>query len=177
MDNEELIRFLRDKYYNPLDHTFIQHNKYGIPIKVATSSIYQNSDYTMPLYQRTTASTKEQDMTTKLYEISHGTETLYGHKLATNSQGQWVMEIKGSGDVIAVDKANVQEVLPYTIGVQFETGKMIYSYLADAGKFKEGEFYILDAPHGRAIVQVVEVDTKSAGATKQFTPLAKLLTE
>lgn len=120
---------------------------------------------------------KGDDMTTKLYEISRGTETLYGHKLATNSQGQWVMEIKGSGDVIAVDKANVQEVLPYTIGVQFETGKMVYSYLADAGKFKEGEFYILDAPHGRAIVQVVEVDTKSAGATKQFTPLAKLLTE
>lgn len=169
MDNEELIRFLRDAHYNPLDHTFMQHNKYGIPIRVATSSTYQNSN--------STASTKEQDMTTKLYEISHGTETLYGHKLATNSQGQWVMEIKGSGDVIAVDKANVQEVLPYTIGVQFETGKMIYSYLADAGKFKEGEFYILDTPNGRAIVQVVEVDTKSAGATKQFTPLAKLLTE
>ncbi len=119
---------------------------------------------------------KDNDMS-KLYEIKQGTETLYGHKLATNSQGQWVMEIKGSGSVVAVDKASVQEVLPYTIGVQFESGKMVYSYLADAGKFKVGEFYIFDAASGRCVVQVVEVDTKSTGATKQFTPIAKLLTE
>ena len=119
---------------------------------------------------------KDNDMS-KLYEISRGTETLYGHKLATNSQGQWVMEIKGTGDVIAVDKATVQEVLPYTIAVQFETGKQTYSYLAEAGKYQIGEFYILDAPNGRAIVQVTGVDTKNAAATKQFTPIAKLLTE
>lgn len=119
---------------------------------------------------------KDNDMS-KLYEISRGTETLYGHKLATNSQGQWVMEIKGTGDVIAVDKATVQEVLPYTIAVQFESGKQTYSYLAEAGKYQIGDFYILDAPNGRAIVQVTGVDTRSAAATKQFTPIAKLLTE
>ena len=120
---------------------------------------------------------KEKKMTNKLYEISRGTETLYGHKLATNSQGQWVMEVKGTGDVIAVDKATVQEVLPYTIAVQFESGKQTYSYLAEAGKYQIGEFYIVDAATGRCIVQVTGVDTKSAAATKQFTPIAKLLTE
>lgn len=120
---------------------------------------------------------KEQDMTNKLYEIKQGDETCYGHKLAVNSQGQWVMEVKGTGAVLAVDKKNVEEVLPHTIGVQFDSSKQIYSYLADAGKYKVGEFYILDAPSGRAIVQVVEVDTKSTGATKQFTPLAKIVTE
>lgn len=116
-------------------------------------------------------------MTDKLYEISRGTETLYGHKLATNSQGQWVMEVKGTGDVIAVDKAAVQEVLPYTIAIQFESGKQNYSYLAEAGKYQIGEFYIVDTPNGRSIVQVTGVDTKSAAATKQFTAIAKLLTE
>lgn len=126
----------------------------------------------------TTAKKKdEKEMNTKLYQITHEGHISYGHKLAVNSQGQWVMEIKGSGAVIAVDGAFVEEVLPHTIGVQFDSGKMVYSYLADAGKYKVGEFYILDAPHGRAIVQVVEVDTKSVGATKQFTPLAKLVTE
>lgn len=113
----------------------------------------------------------------KLYEIKHEGQTLYGHKLAVNSQGQWVMEVKGTGAVLAVDKKNVEEVLPHTIGVQFDISKQIYSYLADAGKYKVGEFYILDAPSGRAVVQVVEVDTKSTCATKQFTPLAKIITE
>lgn len=150
MDNETLAELLGKKYFAPKG-------------SVVASFTYQT--------------TKEQDMTTKLYEITTAGRVVYGHKLATNSQGQWVMEIKGSGDVIAVDKDNVQEVLPYTIAVQFETGKMTYSYLAEAGKYKIGEFFILDSPNGRAIVQVTGVDTKSNAATKQFTPLVKLLTE
>lgn len=116
-------------------------------------------------------------MTHKLYEIKHEGQTLYGHKLAVNSQGQWVMEVKGTGAVLAVDKKDVEEVLPHTIGVQFDSTKQTYSYLAEAGKYKVGEFYILDAPMGRAIVQVTAVDTKSSHATKQFTPLAKIVTE
>ena len=158
MDNETMFSLLRDGYYNNYDDT--------LTIKVPALSLYGQHQ-----------PTKEKKMTDKLYEISRGTETLYGHKLATNSQGQWVMEIKGTGDVIAVDKATVQEVLPYTIAVQFESGKQTYSYLAEAGKYQIGEFYIVDTPHGRAIVQVTGVDTRSSAATKQFTPIAKLLTE
>ena len=119
---------------------------------------------------------KDNDMG-KLYEITATGRVVYGHKLATNSQGQWVMEAKGTGEVFAVDKSYVQEVLPYTIGVQFETGKSTYHYLADAGKYQTGSFYLMDAPNGRAIVQVVAVDTKHASSTKHFTPLAKLLVE
>ena len=113
----------------------------------------------------------------KLYEIIQGDQTLYGTKLAVNSAGKWVMEIKGTGEVISVDKVLVEEVMPYTIGVQFDTSKMTYHYLANKGKHEAGEFYILDAPLGRAIVKVVAVDTKSQSATKQFEPLAKLVTE
>jgi len=112
----------------------------------------------------------------KLYEIKTDITTLYGHKLAVNSQGQWVMEIKGTGAVLAVSKASVQEVLPYTIGVQFTLGKIVYHYLSEAGKYQVGDICVLDAPLGRSIVQVVALDTKSTGATKVFTPLAKLLT-
>jgi hypothetical protein len=148
----------RDKYYNHCEDTFT--------IKVPTKSLLLGG------YQLT----KESKMT-KLYEIRHLEKTLYGHKLATNSQGHWVMEVKGTGEVLAVDKSCVEEVLPHTIGVQFETGKMVYHYLADAGKYQVGEFYILDAPHGRAIVQVVSVDTKNVNATKDFKPLVKLTVE
>lgn len=119
---------------------------------------------------------KEEDMN-KLYEIQLNDKKLYGHKLAVNSQGHWVMEIKGTGEVISVDKCYVEEVMPHTIGVQFETGKTVYHYLAEAGKHNVGDFYVVDALHGRAIVNVVGVDTKSGSATKQFNPIAKLVTE
>ena len=126
------------------------------------------------LYLKLETQPKETKMK-KLYEIAVDGKKLYGHKLATDSQGHWVMEVKGTGEVLAVDKACVEEVLPHTIGVQYETGKMVYSYLADAGKYQVGEFYILDAPSGRVIVQVTEVDTKSVSATKEFKPLVKLI--
>jgi len=113
----------------------------------------------------------------KLYEIKHEDQTLYGHKLAVNSAGKWVMEIKGTGAVLAVDKSEVEEVMPHTISIQFDKGKQAYAYLAEAGKYKVGELYVLDAPYGRSIVQVIAVDTKSVHATKQFEPLAKLVTE
>lgn len=112
----------------------------------------------------------------KLYEIKTEGNTRYGHKLAVNSQGYWVMEIKGTGEVLAVDKSFVQEVLPYSIGVQFESGKTVYHYLGEAGKHQVGDMFVLDAPNGRAIVQVVAVDTKNTNATKHFNPIAKLAT-
>lgn len=118
--------------------------------------------------------TKMQDK--KLYEIKAEGNTRYGHKLAVNSQGYWVMEVKGTGEVLAVDKSFVQEVLPYSIGVQFESGKTVYHYLGEAGKHQVGDMFVLDAPNGRAIVQVVAVDTKNTNATKHFNPIAKLAT-
>lgn len=154
---EELRKWALEKCYSHDDLT----------LKVPTRSLMYG-DYTMK--------PKEEPMS-KLYEITATGRVVYGHKLATNSQGQWVMEAKGTGEVFAVDKAYVQEVLPHTIGVQFETGKSTYHYLADAGKYQTGSFYLMDAPNGRAIVQIVSVDTKHASSTKHFTPLAKLLVE
>jgi hypothetical protein len=162
MENETndilAAKIWRDKYYNYCEDTFT--------IKVPTKSLLLGG-YQLP---------KESKMN-KLYEITVDGKKLYGHKLATNSQGHWVMEVKGTGEVFAVDKSCVEEVLPHTIGVQYETGKMVYHYFADAGKYQVGEFYILDAPSGRVIVQVTEVDTKSVNATKEFKPLAKLAVE
>ena len=114
---------------------------------------------------------------TKLYEIKQNGEVCYGHKLATNSQGQWVMEVKGTGAVIAVDKAFVEEVLPHTVGIQFETNNTVYHYFADKGAVQVGAFYIVDTAMGRAIAQVVAVDSKSTKATTTLNVLAKIQTE
>jgi len=119
---------------------------------------------------------KENTMTEKkLYQINSLVSTVkYGHKLAVNSAGKWVMEIKGTGEVITCDKDDVEEVMPYTVSIQFQTGKQIYSYLAEKGSVELNAFYIFDAPLGRAIAQVVKLDTKSPAASVEFKPLAKL---
>lgn len=115
----------------------------------------------------------------KLYEIESSTGVIYGHKLAVNSQGSWVMELKGTGAVIAVDKNLVKEVLPHTIGVRFfnSNSKTVYQYIADAGLASKGDLFVFESAYGLAIVQVVEVDTKSKSATVEFKPVAKLSVE
>lgn len=128
---------------------------------------------------------KDEEMTTekKLYEIKetsalfdNKTRTIgYGHKLAVNSKGEWVMEIKGSGEIMAVSKDQVEEVLPYTIDVQFSNSSNTYAYLAEAGEFQTG-FYIVEGQYGNGwqIAQVVKVDTKSRKATKKFKTFGKI---
>lgn len=119
----------------------------------------------------------EQMADKKLYEIKQGDTVAYGHKLAVNSSGLWVMEVKGTGAIITADKNDIEEVLPHTIGIRFESDKTIYHYFAEKDKFKVGDWFVLESYGGRAIVNVVAVDTKSKGATKDFAPLVKLVVE
>lgn len=138
---------------------------------------YSKYGNTTPRRKETPLDMEGKKVTTKkLYEFPYRDSRVYGHKLAVDSQGNWVMEIKGTGEVTAVTKTDITEVMPYTIGVQFETGKTTYHYLAENGKHKVGDVYVVDAPSGRAIVNVVSLDTKNAMATKDFTYVAKLLT-
>lgn len=139
---------------------------------------YLKSDVTLfnrPVHQFNLVK-KEAKMTdtVKLYQFPSATgEDLYGHYLATNSQGSWIMEVKGSGTILAVDKAKVVEVLPYSLGVQYCAGGTVYNYLAEKDKFTLG-FYLYETSSGWQVVRVVKLDTKSNKATKEFTPIGKL---
>jgi hypothetical protein len=101
---------------------------------------------------------------------------VYAHYLATNSSGQWVMEEKGTGKIHTVDKKHVEEVLPYTIGIQFLNDGGIgktYNYFSDKDKYSVGQTFLL----GGSLVTVVAVDTKSKLATKDFKPTIEFLTK
>lgn len=116
--------------------------------------------------------------TNKLFVFKDNFNTnvdLYGHYLATNSQGEWVMEVKGSGQIMAIAKDKVQEVLPYTISVKFMDDGTTYSYLASKDQFPVG-FYLVKgySQSSFQIAQVTAVDTKSNKATKEFAPIGKL---
>ena len=56
-----------------------------------------------------------------LFQIE-GTDTFCTY-LATNSEGKSVVEIKGSGEVRAIDHKLLQEVVPYTIQVTSHSGQ------------------------------------------------------
>lgn len=118
---------------------------------------------------------KENDMNT-LYEFDNNGKQTFGTKIAVNSSGLWVMEVKGTGDVVTVDKDKVEEVIPHSIGVKFLTGDTVYHYTAPKGKFDKG-FYLFDNHMGTSLVEIVALDTKSKKATKEFTPTLKFVTE
>jgi hypothetical protein len=117
-----------------------------------------------------------------LYEVTQGKETQYATKLAVNSAGKWLMEEKGTGNTLVVDKENVQEVMPHTITVKRGTSSKSCSYFADAGVYTVGDFYITDGASGStqektfAIEQITGVDTKAKHASKEFKPIAMLNT-
>lgn len=126
-----------------------------------------------PYYLKLSQTEKENVMA--LYEWKdENKNTVYGTKLATDSSGNWVMEVKGTGNVVSVPKGSVEKVMPYTVSVRFSTTEKTYAYLSEAGKVDKGDFVLTNAPSGFAIVQVVAVDTKSASATKELEVLKKL---
>jgi hypothetical protein len=128
------------------------------------------------MYEEETTQGKD---TMTLYQFTVNADTKYGTYLATNSQGMFVIEEKGSGVIYTVNKDVVEEVMPYTIDVVFlgSAGDTVYGYLAEANKYNVGEVYLLKAPLGHSLVAVVKVDTKSKKATKDFKPISKILTK
>lgn len=116
---------------------------------------------------------KGNDMT--LYTWTLNDTNFYGTQLAINSSGQWVMEVKGTGEVVAVDPSIVEEVIPHTVDVQF-LGNNInkYSYWAPAGKYAVNDVLLVKAPSGLALVLVTKVDTKSKEATKDLPVVGKI---
>lgn len=105
-----------------------------------------------------------------LYEIKRGDETLFAHKLGVNSQGRWVIEVKGSGEVLAVNKDIVSEVLPYTVNLKFGKQGKDYAYFDEKRSVKKGDVLVVDDydSGGYQLAIVTGIDTKSRRAAKEL---------
>jgi hypothetical protein len=122
---------------------------------------------------------KENQMT-QLYEFVDATTntTKFGTQLATNSEGKWVMEVKGTGEVLVIPAKDAKKVMPYTIGVKFEQNGQEYHYLAEKGKYEQGQVFITNSLNGNYQIAVIHrINTESDKANKEFTPVARVLTE
>ena len=121
---------------------------------------------------------QEEENMTQLYEITFDGKTTYGTKLAKNSDKNWVLEEKGTGQIIVASDEQLKKVMPYTIGVKFGGEGQEYSYTAEKGKYEKGQVFLVTSNAGNYQIAVVHrVDTESEKATKEFEPIARILTE
>lgn len=109
----------------------------------------------------------------KLFQTKDGG---FGIGLAVNSAGKYVLEMKGTGDLIAYDKNEVELVMPFTYNVQFNGMGTEYAYLGREGVVKVGDLLLKTDTKGFSIGRVTAVNTKSERATKHFDG-AKIVTE
>ena len=109
----------------------------------------------------------EMTKTNTLYQIK-GTET-YGTYLATNSEGKFVLEMKGSTELKTVNKNEVEEVLPHTVEISFGSDSRGYAFFCDKGKLEVGDIIMrMDSSYKGTIGFVTAIDTKSKAATKEL---------
>lgn len=101
----------------------------------------------------------------------------YGEYLTTDGKGRYIIELKGSGNVIVVDKRDAQKVMPFTVDVKFKNSDgswsdTNYSYTVPEGMndLAVDDLILVDnATRGSMpYVKIVAVDTKSDKATKQL---------
>lgn len=106
-------------------------------------------------------------MTDTLYQVK-GTED-YGIYLTKDRSGNFVLEMKGGGGVKAFPEDQLEEVLPYTVSIQYlgnGSDSKSYAYLSKEGEFSVGDF-LFGGRYG-GFAKVTAVDTKSKHATKRF---------
>ena len=103
-----------------------------------------------------------------LYETTVDGKTVYGTYLATNSEGHYVLEIKGSGELQSFERDVLEEVLPYSVGVTFNDGGTVYHFQTEKGKLKVGDFVVRTDYGDFTVCRVVEINSKSKQATKRL---------
>lgn len=102
---------------------------------------------------------EELPMTTTLYQTTEETPR-FGTKLATNSAGKVVLEMKGTGDVEAFDAETIEEVLPYTVAVKpVDEGRnaKVAHYVTVKDAVVKGDLLITSEGF---FVEVTELNTK-----------------
>jgi hypothetical protein len=108
-----------------------------------------------------------QTMSKPLYQTKEETPR-FGTKLAVNSKGQIVLELKGSGGVEAFDTDAVEVVMPYTVDVNFigDAASKTYSFLSKEGDVAVGDLLLADGY--ATLMRVMAVATRSTSATVEL---------
>lgn len=116
----------------------------------------------------TTETKGTEDMTALyMWKDADGKE-VYGHKLAVNGSGLWVMEARDNS-LHTVEPKLVEKVMPYTVGVTYFGGasRQQYHFFARKEDFEIGD--VVFCPLYDTPVVVDKLDTKAETATVWLT--------
>lgn len=121
------------------------------------------------------AAPKKEKSVTKLYQTKSAENQVpqFGTYLATNSKGEIVLEIKGTGAVEAFKPEDVEEVRPHTVGIRV-SGQPIRHYEIPVGVVERGDVLILRSGSELRLAIVTATDTKKTDAGKSPGRLYKL---
>tara|TARA_R110002072_G_scaffold63430_3_gene157837 strand:+ start:4863 stop:5390 length:528 start_codon:yes stop_codon:yes gene_type:complete len=108
----------------------------------------------------------EEENTTMTKKLFKTADDQYGTMLTKDSQGNYVLELKGSNDVKAFDPKTLEEVLPYTVLIQWASGAQKH-YEVSKGSLSKGDIVISD--QGLILGRVEDIDTKNRNPSSNHT--------
>lgn len=121
---------------------------------------------------------EETPMNEKLFEFEHKGQVHYGKYLATDSNNNWVVEVKGTNEIVSLPKSKFTEVVPYTISLVSLSTEGTFDVKAEKDKYSVGEIYLVKTDKkGMGLVAVQKLDTKSKTPKGDFEPVAKVVVE
>jgi hypothetical protein len=91
-------------------------------------------------------------------------DVVYGTKLAMNSAGEYVLEVKGTGQIVTKDPQLLTEVIPYTF--MAKSGSTEKHFIGTEGRVSVGDTLIQTSSATLKIWSVKEIDTKNKTAVK-----------
>lgn len=101
-------------------------------------------------------------------------KAVFGTHIGTNSENKFIIEVKGTGEIVVKDQKELEEVLPYTFSVEID-GKEIH-YIGEPGRITKGDWLLQKVGKSYSVVQVKAVDTKNKSARAKFSG-RRVLTE
>lgn len=123
-------------------------------------------------YDEYIKTSKQKEQTMSLFEVTKADGTkVFATKMAEKSKTLWVMEIKGTGEFVAVSTDSIQEVLPYTIAIRNLSGGNTNSFEVPEGKFEKGDVLVLASGD----IGVVTMLNSKVKGVPELKPIAKLV--
>lgn len=134
---------------------------------------WQHNGTKSRVYRRDFVKADAMTNSTTLFEVNHNGTTKIATKLMEKSNKAWIMEIKGTCEVLVVDPKDVSEIVPYTIEVNLNGNSQHFQ--VDEGAYNVDEVYLMGKT--LQLARIVKLDTRNKATKNTFKPFAKLMVQ
>lgn len=110
-----------------------------------------------------TVKSKETKMTNILYKVK-ANET-YGFIAGKDSKGRVLLEVKGTGEIKAFTKDEIEEVTQYTIQLRSPSNRI--DLISEEGIYNVGDVVLVKTSNGPIVMDVLYVNTKNKSISKE----------